>query len=458
MVVLTALNSTESWRAQALLHAKQVRNFADLDVLVSGSVFPAHRAVLAAHSSRFREIFVADRTCATDANRAFEYEELSKQEICIELACASVETVRTGWNAVYRYCYGLRVPLDTCTALAAVQVSREYRFDELTLVLEAYLRVSDVDPARCTRIFASAVAALRADGPEDSRDVLHFLRAAAWRVMKVRFAAVRDWYLLPWAYMVRLIKLNDLRVASELEVFHAVSNWCVHAAEGDDSLVVGLMKLVRFATMTRSQLSECVGSRVVRAHPNVMRYVRRGLAARDESEEPAALDALDASPVSRRRRMDALTFSNRVAAWSTLSKPVQTSTRYFAGALWRLVIDPTTDGVGLYLAVLSEESHSEVDVCFDFALFIIKHEGQSDGSTLLVRKQANNVRFTRSGQRAGFASIALRSELQDPSSAILRNDTLLIGASIRRRDCASSPAPVPGITLEADDTAEMLMF
>ena len=36
-------------------------------------------------------------------------------------------------RAIHRYCYGMRVPLDMHTALAAVHICREYRFNELML-------------------------------------------------------------------------------------------------------------------------------------------------------------------------------------------------------------------------------------------------------------------------------------------------------------------------------------
>eukprot|EP00171_Calliarthron_tuberculosum_P017351 IDg17351t1 len=137
MVVVTALNSTESWRAHSLLSTKHVHDFADVEVIAAGCVFPAHRAVLAAHSIRFRDAFVAERHAGDAAfahlKAAFECTPLPRRQLLLELPQASDDVLRAGWTAVYRYCYGLRVPLDTGTALAAVQVSREYRFDELTV-------------------------------------------------------------------------------------------------------------------------------------------------------------------------------------------------------------------------------------------------------------------------------------------------------------------------------------
>ncbi len=458
--MLTALNSTESWRAQALLDPKTLANFADVEVIAAGKVFPAHRAVLAAHSSRFRSNFEDERTdrldldftAPVDGEDDFEFVRRPKRQVHIQVPRAADDVLRAGWDVCYRYCYGVRVPLDTSAALAAVQVAREYRFDELTVVLDAYLRGGGVDPKRCTTVFAAAVAA-SGEGGDSGGDVIHIVREAAWRVMKERFAAVTDWQFVPYPYMVRLVKLNDLQVNSEMDVWRAVEGWCKSCARGDASVVSGLVKLVRFPTMNAEELAEVQTSQILTKYPSVTRFVRRGLAVRDA--EPTLLDC---SPCYRRRRMDALTFSDHIPAWSTLAKPVHTSTRYFAGALWRIVVDPTPTGVGLYVAVLSEESHGEVDVCFDFALFVVSHEPDEQGKPVLVKKQANGVRFTRSGQRAGFPNLASRQQLEEVDSALVRNDTLCIGASIRLRGKRNNEEDVPGISCGVDDTAEMVTF
>lgn len=479
MVVLTALNSTESWRAQALLDPKTLAHFADLEVIAAGEVFPAHRAVLAAHSSRFRSNFEDERrdridldfsATATTRNHGiddrddddFEYVPRPKKQVHIQVPRAADEVLRAGWMVCYRYCYGIRVPLDTAAALAAVQVAREYRFDELTVVLDAYLRGGGVDPKRCTTVFAAAIAASADNGGGggggggsrgESGDVIGIVRDAAWRVMKERFGAVREWELVPYLSMVRLVKLNDLCVESEMDVWRAVESWIVNCARGDVGLVNGLVKLVRFPTMTQSELSQVEKSKVIPMYPSITRFVRRGLAKRD-----GEATLLDCSPSYRRRRMDALTFSDHIPAWSTLAKPVHTSTRYFAGALWRIVVDPTPTGVGLYVAVLSEESQGEVDVCFDVALFVVSNESDESGKPILVRKQANGVRFTRSGQRAGFPNLASRHVLEMQDSPLVRNDALCIGASIRLKGKRNNDEPVPGITCGVDDTAEMVTF
>ena len=50
------------------------------------------------------------------------------------------EVLRSDRNAFYRYFYGIGVPLDTHTALKAVKILHEHRFDELSLVADTFLR------------------------------------------------------------------------------------------------------------------------------------------------------------------------------------------------------------------------------------------------------------------------------------------------------------------------------
>jgi len=506
MVLVSTLNEKECWRSQALLEPNFLAEYSDIEVVAGSVLFPAHRAVLAAHSVRFRSTFESERnersdlsfsSVATDkinidvgstsnsnSDEVFQYIRQPRRQFMLEVSQCSDDTLRCGWDIIYRYCYGIKVPLDTHAALAAVQVAKEYRFDELAIVLDAYLRGGGVNPAKCTEVFSAAVEASRKSAAHTSvsssisstsnntstkneADVIHSVKTAAWRVMKERFSVVSDWKYLPYSYMIRLIKLNDLHVSSEIQVWRAVAEWITACATREDVAVVnGLVKLVRFPTMTKDELTEVQASPVLAMYPGVTRFVARRRVNSDS--------LLDCSPVFRTRRMDALTFSDKIPAWSTLTKAVHTSTRYFAGALWRIVVDPTSEAVGLYLSVISEESHGEVDVSFDFSLFLVHHEADENGANILVRKQANSVRFTRSGQRAGFANVVARSRLEENDCPLVRNDTLCIGASIRLRgkknvdknnninnnNITSSKArdSVPGISAGADDTAEMVTF
>lgn len=465
MVVLTTLNSAPCARAQKL-SSDSFTAHCDLEVRAGGATYPAHRAVLALHSAFFRSYATPNNAHGIDGEGGFGVFAPSKAVLELSVARAPDPAVQAGWDVVYKYCYGHRVALDTAAALHATRVAREYRFDELAVVLDAYLRGGGVDPKRCTQVFAAAVGAARGGGAgvgnttsrSHDADVVDVVRRAAWRVLKERFSQVQGWRNVPWAYMVRLVKLNDLVVQSEMQVWHAVEEWC--ADEDDGTAVAGLAKLVRFPTMTREELAEVERAPLLKRHPTVARYVRRGIVACENEAVGGArrtVPLLDSSPVYRRRRPDALTFTDHIPAWSTLAQPVHTSTRYFAGALWRIVVDPAPTAVGLYVAVLSEESQGDVDVAVDFSVFVVApHENGR-----LVKKQANNVHFSRSGQRAGFACVLSRADLEekDTQSSLVTNDTLYIGASIRiRGKHAPSNEPIAGFDATSDDTAELISF
>ena len=128
-------------------------------------------------------------------------------------------------------------------------------------------------------------------------------------------------------------------------------------------------------------------------------------------------------------------------------KSVHTSSRYFAGCLWNLILEPADEWIGLHLGCLSENEERGVDVELDFALFVVRH---SSVEPELVSKQVKGAGFGRSGQRVGFAKMIRRADVEDPNGRFLLRDTLFIGASIRLR---SSKEFVIGIS-DADDTAE----
>lgn len=475
---MTVLNASgESWPAAALLDGQLASTFSDVEVQAAGKVYAAHSAVLSAHSRFFRRLFTAhpaescahsstesshlaqgttavDTAVAQEKQLPSEYVQLIKKKtVKVAVPGLSDDDLRIAWDVVYRYCYGLTVPLDTSSTIAAMQVCRHYCFDELQMILDEYLRDGGMDPAKCTKIFAAALSASRAHQP----DTVNVVRSASWKLMKENFADVRDWSLLPFNYMARLLKLNDIRVKSEAQVFEAVEEWVRGNVQNrDNETVTSLVKLVRFPTMSEEELRDIEKRPLFNEYPLCVRYVRRGLSAKASEKRGVVRDEiLEASPVYRRRRMDALTFSDRVASWSSISNTVHTSARYFAGCLWNLVVDPTDEGVGLYLGCLSEESQGSVDVEFDFAIFFVKHQLGENDAPQLIRKQAKDVRFTRSGQRVGFANLVSSHDLTNDEANIVRDDTLFIGASIRLRTCT---APVAGIDVHGDDTAEMRAF
>lgn len=158
---------------------------------------------------------------------------------------------------------------------------------------------------------------------------------------------------------------------------------------------------------------------------------------------------MESSPVYRRRRTDTLTFSDRVASWSRVDKTVHTSSRYFAGCLWNLVLEVDSDWVGLHLGCLSDADERETDVELDFSLFVVRHSGADLPE--LVAKEVKGAGFGRSGQRIGFAHMIKREDIEAEGSQFLLRDTLFVGASLRLR-CSKSE--VIGISDDGDDTAE----
>ena len=358
-------------------------------------------------------------------------------------------TVQHGWHLVYSYIYGATVPLDTDAVLAALPICRRYRFDELAAILDAFLCEGAVTPQNCTRVYAAATvkppAARRRRDPD-----AHLVQTAAWSVMKHSFSKVHDWGCLPYAPLVRLLKLNDLHINSEAVVFDVLVHWITaNRTVVDNDVVASLIKLVRFPTMTQHELEAAASSALVREFPVGRKYISRGLAARaDERRGLVRSIVMESSPVYRRRRIDALTFSDRVTAWSRVEKAVHTSSRYFAGCLWNLVLEPGPEWVGLHLGCLSENDEREIDIELDFSIFIVKHSGTEPE---LVTKEVKGACFGRSGQRIGFSRMVQKEDIEKDGGRFLLRDTLFIGASIRLR---FSKEHVVGISLEGDDTAE----
>ncbi|KAI0558738.1 hypothetical protein FGB62_189g025 [Gracilaria domingensis] len=268
--------------------------------------------------------------------------------------------------------------------------------------------------------------------------------------MKSRFEHVVDWGSLPYHALVKLLKLNDLDVASEALVFDAVQQWVFANLNAIDAThVAGVVKLVRFPTMTQEELELCAASQLVGKFTVCRKYVSRGLAAKsDERRGLIRSVVMESSPVYRRRRIDALTFSDRIAGWHRLENHVSTSSRYFAGCLWNLIIEKHDEWVAVFLGCQSENEEKEMDVELDFSVFMVKHTGADPE---LVTKQVKGACFGRSGQRIGFRNMIRRHDIEKEGTRLLLRDTLFIGASIRLR---CSQLSVIGITEDGDDTAE----
>lgn len=314
--------------------------------------------------------------------------------------------------------------------------------------MDAYLADGAVDPANCTRLFAAAVTAPATARARQADTQL--VQTAAWSVMKTRFDDVRGWEHVPYAALVRLLKLNDLSVESEKTVFDAVAAWIRGNAPLDDDVVAGLVKLVRFPTMAETELDVAAAHPLVADFPVCRKYLSRGFAARaDERRGLVRSIVMESSPVYRRRRTDALTFSDRVTGWSRVERSVQTSSRYFAGCLWNLVLETDDEWVGLHLGCLSENDEREMDVELDFSLFVVRHGGGDEPE--LVKKEVKGAGYGRSGLRIGFERMIRRDEVEKEGSRLLLRDTLFIGASLRLR---CSKEEVIGITVDGDDTGE----
>lgn len=510
-MVVNVLNASPSEAYAQVLLSHHLTAFADVDIIAAQKHYPAHRAVLAVHSLDFRDAFATPTIPPAEPSAPIHVSPtpaplfpattpptplrvpdpqpisrgskvLPRYRVHIALEDVDDSTLLRGWALVYAYIYGATVHLETEAVLAALPICRRYRFDQLAAVLDAFLCEGAVSPANCTRVYAAAGVRGLATGKTRRKDSdAELVQTAAWAVLKGEFAAVSDWGVLPYAALVRLLKLNDLQVPSETAVFDAVVDWVnTNRSNVDDDVVAGLVKLVRFPTMSMEQLEKCAASDLVRSFPVCRKYVSRGIAARaDEQRGLVRNVVMESSPVYRRRRMDALTFSDRVPNWSRVDKSVHTSSRYFAGCLWNLIVEVPqsitgrrdTRGhghgrggqglahgqgqedvrwIGLFLGCLSETEEREVDVELDFSVFIVRHTGAA-AEPELIRKEVKGACFSRSGQRTGFSKLIRRFDIDADGRRFLLRDTLFIGASIRLR---SSKLPVIGITPDGDDTAE----
>lgn len=482
MVVATVLNASDTVDGATALLAHHLHTFSDVDVIAGQKHYPAHRAVLAVHSLDFREAFSSSPLPDASHHLDLHVDPIPlpsqsqpsssapthqppapppaspphRYRVHIALEDVDDHIVRAGWQLIYSYCYGAQVVLDTETVLAALPICRRYRFDELASVLDAFLCEGAVTPANCTRVFAAASLKtstfVAPPKRRPSRDAdAELVQSAAWHVMKESFESITDWAPVPYAAMVRLLKLNDIAVSTEASVFNAVVSWLnANSHSVDDDVAASLVKLVRFPTMTLPELEAASDSELVSLYPVCRKYIARGLAARsDEKRGLIRSVIMESSPVYRRRRTDALTFSDRVTSWSRVGKSVHTSSRYFAGCLWNLIIETESEWLGVHLGCLSETDEKEVDVELDFSLFVVRHTGSSLPE--LVSKEVKGACFGRSGQRIGFSKLMRRSEIEAEGARYLIRDTLFVGASIRLR---CSNALVVGISEDGDDTAE----
>lgn len=488
-MVVTVLNASPIEANAQVLLSHHLTAFADVDIIAGQKHYPAHRAVLAVHSLDFRDAFSSPPTPPSEPPAPIHISPAAtpltsitpdplrvpdskpttlpklpdRYRVHIALEDVDDQTVRRGWALVYAYIYGASVNLETEAVLAALPICRRYRFEKLETVLDAFLCEGAVSPSNCTRVYAAAGVRGLATAKTRRRDTdAELVQTAAWAVMKSEFAQVSNWGIIPYGALVRLLKLNDLHVASEVSVFDAVVDWAnVNHASVDDDVVAGLVKLVRFPTMSMDELERCAGSDLVRSFPVCRKYVSRGLAARaDERRGLVRNVVMESSPVYRRRRTDALTFSDRVTNWSRVEKSVHTSSRYFTGCLWNLIVEvpqssrrdsrssSDSQWIGLFLGCLSETEEREVDVELDFSVFIVRHTG---GDPELIKKEVKGACFSRSGQRIGFPRMMRKADIESDGRRFLLRDTLFIGASIRLR---SSKLPVIGISPDVDDTAE----
>lgn len=476
-MVVTVLNASESEAAAQVLLSEHLHAFSDVDVIAGQKHYPAHRAVLAVHSLDFRDAFSRPLNHDEKSQRAVQVhphphalpdvaslppaaksppappKSLTRYRVHIAVEDADDTTLRSGWQLVYSYIYGATVPLDTETVLAALPICRRYRFDQLAAVLDAFLCEGAVSPLNCTRVYAAAtVKAPATISTRRRRDAdAELVQSAAWRMMKTSFENVRDWGCLPYAPLVRLLKLNDLNVSSEATVFDALIQWIdTNSCMIDEDVVASLVKLVRFPTMRQEELERVAASTLVSRYPVCRKYISRGLAARaDEKRGLVRSVVMESSPVYRRRRTDALTFSDRIPAWrSRADKNVVTSSRYFAGCLWNLIIEPGSEWVGMHLGCVSENEERLVDVELDFSVFVVRHTG---AEPQLVCKEVKGACFGRSGQRIGFSHMIRRSEVEESGVRFLLRDTLFVGASIRLR---CSKLDVVGISSDGDDTMQ----
>lgn len=476
-MVVSVLNSDPAQANARVLLSEHLHPFCDVDVVAGHKHYPAHRAVLAIHSLHFRAAFSKhllpshSSTVPSHSRRAQTSlstdnaitppgaesvdEPRSKQptryRVHISLADIDEDTLRRGWQLVYSYIYGEHVTLDTDSVLAALPICRRYRFEELAATLDAFLCEGAVTQENCTRVYAAAAVQPSSSLPSRARNSdSQLVLNSAWQLMKSRFSSVQDWGPLPYHALVRLLKLNDLNVDSEAQVFDAAQQWVFsNLSIVDDALVASVIKLIRFPTMTQQELEFAAASRLVTKFAVCRKYISRGLAAKsDERRGLRRSVVMESSPVYRRRRTDALTFSDRVAGWHRLENNVNTSSRYFAGCLWNLIIEKDPEWVGVFLACQSENDEKEMDVELDFSIFMVKHTGAEPD---LYSKQVKGACFGRSGQRIGFKRMIRRADIEKEGARLLLRDTLFIGASIRLR---CSQLPVIGITEDGDDTAE----
>lgn len=264
-----------------------------------------------------------------------------------------------------------------------------------------------------------------------------------------------------------------------------------------------LIKLVRFPIITRDAAAHIVSTPLVSRYPVIQKYAAQAARA------PRKHVTVETSPLFRPRRVGALTFADRVSSFSRVTQLLQTSRRYFAGCMWHLAVGKRNGWVELYLGVEaveearapssavataavaeavarvessvadtthettspstetmgtghgatrstpgpgSEFAPQNLDVSLDFTLYVAQMAGSSPPTEMppMERREVKNARFTRSGQLIGFPRLLPLASVQHYA----RNDTLCVGASIRRHGW---DIRVDGIDDHADNSDEAVV-
>lgn len=334
------------------------------------------------------------------------------------------------------------------------EVCKRLEFEELGRIVERVVR-GDVGVRNCVEVVMGG-------------DVGSVRRRIGWEVLRKEFGKVGGSVVgLGKGELMRLLKLNDLGVRDDEEVFGKVVEWVYGNCKlGEDvRLVESLVRLIRFPSLDEEALRRIEGSEFFTAYPSCRRFLMQGFSALsigtkssislEESHEEEEFGGgmitpesptsplhpserasmMQSSPLFRPRNAESLTFVDHLQNFSKATTRIRTSARYFAGHLWCLWIDPqgtlnTSSGskfMSMFLCCLPEEPDAGVDCKIDFSLFVV----DQNHADHVEPKEFRGAEFKQGGARIGFPRHTRLVNIFSPDNGYLIDDTLVVGATIR---------------------------
>ncbi|XP_035699662.1 kelch-like protein 9 [Branchiostoma floridae] len=209
--------------------------FRDACVIVEDKSFLAHRLVLAAYSTYFRDIFMMDHEPNDDG--------------MFEISLSGVQAKVA--DNVIQSMYTSKLNLSSTNVFDVLELADGLKYTVAVQACTKYLK-ENLNKENCLRTMSLAISYHLDDLKEDSG------KFAAARFEEVKHTA--GFMALEWFTLRDFIARDDLRATRELQVFQAVVAWLQKDKTKRQKWAVRLMENVRFPLMTPNEVVDSVES------------------------------------------------------------------------------------------------------------------------------------------------------------------------------------------------------